>query len=116
MPKILVIRFSSIGDIVLTTPVFRCIKKQIPDAELHFVTKLNYKIVTATNPYIDKFFYVDNDLPGIIEKLKQLYPVSEDGTIGSMEQGTTSWSSKCGSELMKRILAAAASEGSDKQR
>ncbi len=71
MPKILVIRFSSIGDIVLTTPVFRCIKKQIPGAELHFVTKLNYKIVTATNPYIDKFFYVDNDLPAIIDKLKK---------------------------------------------
>ncbi len=71
MPKILVIRFSSIGDIVLTTPVFRCIKKQIPGSELHFVTKLNYKIVTSTNPYIDKFFYVDKDLPEIIDKLKK---------------------------------------------
>ncbi|MEP7164019.1 MAG: glycosyltransferase family 9 protein [Ferruginibacter sp.] len=71
MPKILVIRFSSIGDIVLTTPVFRCIKKQIPGVELHFVTKLSYKIVTATNPYIDTFFYLDNDLPELIEKLKK---------------------------------------------
>lgn len=71
MPKILVIRFSSIGDIVLTTPVFRCIKKQIPGAELHFVTKLSYKIVTATNPYIDKFFYVDKDLPAIIDQLQK---------------------------------------------
>ena len=70
MPKILVIRFSSIGDIVLTTPVFRCIKKQVPDAILHFVTKLDYKIVTATNPYIDTFFYLDNDLPSLINKLR----------------------------------------------
>ena len=71
MPKILVIRFSSIGDIVLTTPVFRCIKKQLPDVELHFVTKINYRIVTETNPYIDKFFYLENDLPSIIDKLKK---------------------------------------------
>jgi ADP-heptose:LPS heptosyltransferase len=55
----------------LTTPVFRCIKKQIPDATLHFVTKLSYKIVTVTNPYIDQFFYLDNDLPVLIEKLKK---------------------------------------------
>ncbi len=71
MPKILVIRFSSIGDIVLTTPVFRCIKKQIPGVELHFVTKLIYKIVTATNPYIDNFFYLENDLKELIYKLKK---------------------------------------------
>jgi ADP-heptose:LPS heptosyltransferase len=51
--------------------VFRCIKKQLADAELHFVTKLNYRIVTATNPYIDKFFYLDNDMPFLIEKLKE---------------------------------------------
>lgn len=71
MPKILVIRFSSIGDIVLVTPVFRCIKKQLPGAELHFVTKRNFKIVTASNPYIDKFFYLDNDLPAITDSLKK---------------------------------------------
>jgi len=70
LPKILVIRFSSIGDIVLITPVFRCIKKQIPDAEVHFVTKSSYKIVTAHNHYIDKFFYLENDLAPVIENLK----------------------------------------------
>jgi len=43
----------------------------VPDAELHFVTKLSYKIVTDNNPYIDKFFYLDNDLPAVIEKLKK---------------------------------------------
>ena len=32
--KFLIIRFSSIGDIVLTTPVIRCLKKQVPGAEV----------------------------------------------------------------------------------
>ena len=71
MPKILVIRFSSIGDIVLTTPVFRCIKKQLPDAEVHLVTKSSFKIVTANNPYIDHFFYLDDDLTSVIKELKK---------------------------------------------
>ncbi len=52
--KILIIRFSSIGDIVLTTPVIRCIKKQLPEAEIHFLTKKSYSILVESNPYISK--------------------------------------------------------------
>lgn len=71
MPKILVIRFSSIGDIVLASPVLRCIKKQIENVELHFVTKSSFKIVTASNPYVDKFFYYDKDMDSFIDDLKK---------------------------------------------
>ena len=71
MPKILVIRFSSIGDIVLTTPVFRCLKKQLPGAAVHFVTKASYRIVTEHNPYIDKFFYLEDDLQILIKELRE---------------------------------------------
>ncbi len=71
MPKILVIRFSSIGDIVLASPVFRCLKNQLPEAEIHFVTKQAFRLVTASNPYIDRFFYLDKDLPSLIEQLKE---------------------------------------------
>jgi ADP-heptose:LPS heptosyltransferase len=68
--KILIIRFSSIGDIVLASPVFRCVKKQLPDAEVHFLTKNSYKIVTAANPYIDKFFYYDDNIEELLLRLK----------------------------------------------
>ncbi len=67
--KILIIRFSSIGDIVFASPVFRCVKKQLPNAEIHFITKLSFKIVTATNPYIDKFFYYKNNLDALLGQL-----------------------------------------------
>ena len=40
--KVLVIRFSSIGDIVLTTPVIRCLKKQVGGIELHYLTKKTF--------------------------------------------------------------------------
>jgi len=54
--KFLVIRFSSIGDIVLTTPAIRCLKQQVEGAELHFLCKQSFKVVTEANPYIDQFF------------------------------------------------------------
>ncbi len=50
--KILVLRFSSIGDIVLTTPVIRCLAKQIPDAEVHVATKPAFADVLSGNPHI----------------------------------------------------------------
>lgn len=69
--RFLVIRFSSIGDIVLTTPVIRCLKKQVADAEVHYLTKESFRSIIEHNPYIDKVHYHSNDLPGIIEKLKE---------------------------------------------
>ena len=69
--KFLVIRLSSIGDIVLASPVMRCLKTQLPDAEVHFLTKASFKIVTASNSYIDKFFYYNNNMNELIEELKE---------------------------------------------
>jgi len=52
--RFLIIRFSSIGDIVLTTPVIRCLKQQVPGAEVHFLTKSDFRGLVDDNPYIDK--------------------------------------------------------------
>ncbi|GAC1538701.1 MAG: glycosyltransferase family 9 protein [Sediminibacterium sp.] len=68
--KFLVIRFSSIGDIVLTTPAIRCLKQQVPDAEVHLLTKQSMKAVTEANPYIDQFFYYHDNLRELIGQLK----------------------------------------------
>jgi ADP-heptose:LPS heptosyltransferase len=54
MTKILVIRFSSIGDIVLTTPVIRCLKSQIENVELHVLTKSQYSLIFESNTNVDK--------------------------------------------------------------
>lgn len=69
--KILVVRFSSIGDIVLTTPILRCIKKQLKDVELHFVTKHNFLSVIENNIYIDKVFTIKDSLKDVIPQLKK---------------------------------------------
>ena len=68
--KILVIRFSSIGDIVLTTPVIRCLKNQISDAEIHVLTKKKFSGLYKTNPYINKVYEYNDSLKKNIEELK----------------------------------------------
>ena len=68
--KILVIRFSSMGDIIYTTPVVRCIKKQLPNAEVHFLTKPAFKYIFDGNPYIDKLLLLKNTLAETISEIK----------------------------------------------
>lgn len=70
MKKILVIRFSSIGDIVLTTPVVRCLKNQLEDIELHVLTKKKFSGLFKKNTYVDKVFEFDNSLKDNIKELK----------------------------------------------
>ncbi|HSB91619.1 MAG TPA: glycosyltransferase family 9 protein [Flavitalea sp.] len=67
--KFLVIRFSSIGDIVLASPVFRCLKNQVATAEIHLLTKHSFKAVTEANPYIDKFYYLERSIDDVIHSL-----------------------------------------------
>lgn len=55
MPKILIIRYSSIGDLVVTSPIIRCVKKQL-NAEVHFLVKENFRSIIENNPYIDKIW------------------------------------------------------------
>ncbi len=70
MPKFLIIRFSSIGDIVLTTPVVRAIKKKFPDSEVHFVTKRAFFDIVRTNPNIDKVHLLEHNLSSLIKVLR----------------------------------------------
>ncbi|MCB9225414.1 MAG: glycosyltransferase family 9 protein [Crocinitomicaceae bacterium] len=70
MKKFLIIRFSSIGDIVLTTPVIRCLKEQ-GGGEVHFITKSAFKGILGQNPYIDKLITIDNEITEVLEELKK---------------------------------------------
>jgi ADP-heptose:LPS heptosyltransferase len=68
--KFLIIRFSSIGDIVLTTPLIRCLKQQIDNAEVHYVTKFKYKELLHANPYIDKLHFLNDHLNVLTDELR----------------------------------------------
>jgi len=69
--KFLIIRFSSIGDIVLTTPVVRCLKKQLPGTEIHFLTKQSFGTIVENNPYIDKVHLLAHSWETVVHELKQ---------------------------------------------
>ncbi len=69
--KILIIRFSAIGDIVLTSPIIRSIKAQIPEAEIHFLVKREHASLLEHNPYLSKIHTFIGNLKSTIEELKQ---------------------------------------------
>lgn len=68
--KILLIRFSSIGDIVLTSPVIRCIKQQIKNVDLHVLIKDKFASIAHNNPNVDKVFEFRGSLNDTIKELK----------------------------------------------
>lgn len=71
MTKVLVIRFSSIGDAVLTTPVIRCIKNQLDQAEVHVLTKTSFSSLFSSNPNVDKVFGLKDDEKELVSELKK---------------------------------------------
>ncbi|WP_419800969.1 glycosyltransferase family 9 protein [Mucilaginibacter sp.] len=68
--KILVIRLSSMGDVIYTTPVVRCLKLQLPGAEIHFLTKPLFKYIYEGNPYLDKLLLLHENLNDTINEIK----------------------------------------------
>jgi ADP-heptose:LPS heptosyltransferase len=72
MVKFLVVRFSSIGDIILTTPVVRHQKKQVEQAQVHYLTKSAHASLLEANPYIDQIHVFNGDLNATVRKLKEV--------------------------------------------
>jgi ADP-heptose:LPS heptosyltransferase len=87
LKKILVIRLSSIGDIVLTSPVLRCLKQQMPGVSIHFAVKRQFLPVVASNPHIDKIHVFDGDLKAFTRELKQ----EQFDYIVDLHQNFRSW-------------------------
>jgi len=72
MVKFLVVRFSSIGDIILTSPVVRHLKQQVENAEIHYLTKSDFAPLLKANPYIDRVHLFDGNMRTTIGKLKEM--------------------------------------------
>lgn len=68
--KILIIRFSSIGDIVLTTPVVRCLRRQGGDVEIHYLTKKAFAAIPESNPNIDKVYLIEKSIFEVLPALR----------------------------------------------
>jgi ADP-heptose:LPS heptosyltransferase len=67
--RILIVRFSSIGDIVLTFPVVAAIKSLFPNCKIHYVTKKNFKVLLEACPAIDEVFLLEDSLHALRRKI-----------------------------------------------
>lgn len=74
--RVLVIRLSSIGDIVLTTPVLKEFKRKYPDAIIDFVVLKNFKDSIEGSKYVDNLILFDKKkyrgIKGIIAFVKTI--------------------------------------------
>lgn len=68
--RLLIIRLSSLGDILLTTPLLRLIKTSFPHIEIDFILTSSYKDVLVNNPYINNIILYSKDEPA--KSIKEL--------------------------------------------
>jgi lipopolysaccharide heptosyltransferase II len=57
--KFLIIRFSSIGDVILTTPLIRCLRAEFPGSRIDFLVKKEFSVVLSQNPYLSNIITFD---------------------------------------------------------
>lgn len=69
--KFLIIRFSSIGDLFLTTPIARALHEKFPEAEIHYLTKKKFKFVIEDYPYIHKIISFDKRLSHALQQVNK---------------------------------------------
>lgn len=72
--RILIVRFSSIGDIVLTSPVVRALRTSFPEADIRFLTKRAYAELVLPNPHLNGIFLFDGKLRDTIKEVRTFRP------------------------------------------
>ncbi len=77
---ILIIRFSSIGDIVLTTPTLRALRRRFPDARIDMATKQEYAELVETNPALNHVYRYDSrsGIGGVLRFGRELRQIRYD--------------------------------------
>ncbi len=61
LKKILIIRLSSMGDILLATPLIRSIKKQNPTIQIDFLLKKEFVELLENNPHLTNIYEYSNE-------------------------------------------------------
>jgi len=71
--KILVIRMSSLGDIILTFPFIRLLRRKFPNSEIDFIVKSEFREVVESNKHISHIYSFDkNNGFGELKRIKSL--------------------------------------------
>lgn len=67
MKNILLIQLRQLGDILLTTPCIREIKREMPKSKVTFLSHNMGKLILEGNPYLDEYFCYDNKMSALDE-------------------------------------------------
>ena len=108
MLRILCVRFSSIGDVLLTTPFVRALQRRHPDAELYFVTKRAMAPLVVENPHLTGVLALgpDERLIDLARRVRSLGPTHGLDLHGSLRSAALRWLVPCRwSGYSKRRLA-----------
>jgi heptosyltransferase-2 len=91
--RVLCVRFSSIGDVLLTTPLLRVLKRRHPDAELLFVTKRAMAPLVSDNPNVSQVVALEPDqrITDLARRLRALAPTHGLDLHGSMRSAALRW-------------------------
>lgn len=100
--KILIIRLSSLGDILLSTPLIRTIKKKCPHVKIDFLVKGQYKDILLNNPYLENIILYRQEKKGLISLFNELKKRNYDPIIDLQNNRRSSYlTSKLNAEILK---------------
>lgn len=93
MLRILCVRFSSIGDILLTTPLVRALHRRHPEAELYFVTKRAFAPLVIENPHLTGVLALgpSERITDFAQRLRALGPTHGLDLHGSLRSTALRW-------------------------
>lgn len=67
--KILIIKLAAVGDTILLIPLLRSLRRQLPNATIHWLVSHVNEEIARTAPYVDRFIVSNNFLPSSLWKL-----------------------------------------------
>jgi heptosyltransferase-2 len=70
LSKTLIIRFSSVGDIVLSTPLIRGLRRQMPQAQIDYLVRADYADILRGNPHLSHLIEFPRE--GTLDELQRL--------------------------------------------
>ncbi|MEM6532119.1 MAG: glycosyltransferase family 9 protein [Myxococcota bacterium] len=92
--RVAVIRFSSVGDIVLTTPALHALKRALPETEILYVTKPAMRPLIAHSPHVDSLVYLEKDESpaNLARRIRELEPDALVDLHGTLRSRLLRWS------------------------